>query len=316
MVIAITKHLRGEQHVSYKIKITQLRAYQAIMSTGSVTAAAERLFTSQPNLSRQLALLEEATGLCLFDRTSGGRMVPTSSGLAFFRQIEGTLSGIEQIPEVAHQVLHGGREKLRLGATPPLLHSAFLSDALKTFLKSNSQVRIALESRPRRDIEEWIASGQIDVGLALLPVENPYLITIPLIETAAVAVVPIDHPLSERPRLGPEDIEEFSLILPAHQLLRERIDKTFATLGHTLQPDIEASSALACCKYTDDGFGITLCDPFSPTAFNGNNLKVIELFPKVSLSYGVILAKGRRSSDLVEAMITCLEHHAQELSQK
>ena len=51
------------------MKLQQLRYFLAIVDNGlNITAAADRLYTSQPGVSKQLKLLEEELGLKLFIR--------------------------------------------------------------------------------------------------------------------------------------------------------------------------------------------------------------------------------------------------------
>ncbi|WP_354679662.1 LysR family transcriptional regulator, partial [Cupriavidus plantarum] len=58
------------------MKFKEISAFQAVMRSGSMTAAATELYTSQPNVSRLIAQLEYATGLTLFTRNAG-RLTPT-----------------------------------------------------------------------------------------------------------------------------------------------------------------------------------------------------------------------------------------------
>lgn len=301
--------IRTSFSVAYNVKLNQLRAYQAIMLTGSVTAAAERLHTTQPAISRQLAALEQATKLRLFERRSGGRMVPTALGLSFFRHIEGTLSGIEDIPDVASQLRESGQARLRIGATPPLLNSAFVSKALKLFVQKQPKTRLSIESRSRHDIEEWVANGQIDLGLALLPADSPLVKAIPLFSTFAVAVVHSESPLARRRVLDPDSLTGSRLILPSRQLIRALIDQSVSEKGKTLSADIEVSSALTCCKLAADGLGVSVCDPFSPTAFESSGLRVLKWKPEVSLTYGVLISDTRELSSSARVFAECLGEH-------
>ena len=52
-------------------KFRQVEIFWAVMTTGSATAAAEMLHTSQPTVSRELALFEKNTQLELFRRQAG-----------------------------------------------------------------------------------------------------------------------------------------------------------------------------------------------------------------------------------------------------
>lgn len=297
--------------MAFNVKLNQLRAYQTIMLTGSVTAAAERLHTTQPAISRQLASLEQATKLRLFERRSGGRMVPTPLGLSFFRHIEGTLSGIEDIPDVASQLRESGEARLRIGATPPLLNSTFVSMALQLFLQRQPKTRLSIESRSRHDIEEWVANGQIDLGLALLPADSPLVQAVPLFSTQAVAVVHKSSPLARRKSLDPATVKDASrLILPSRQLLRALIDQKVSELGQTLSADIEVSSALTCCKLAADGVGVAICDPFSPTAFEASGLRALKWKPEVNLTYGILFSNRRELSIPARVLAECLGQQA------
>lgn len=51
-----------------KLSVRHIEVFRAIMAAGSVTGAARLLFTSQPTVSRELARLEQVTGLNLFER--------------------------------------------------------------------------------------------------------------------------------------------------------------------------------------------------------------------------------------------------------
>ena len=69
------------------MNLKHIEAFARSWCRGSMTAAAKELFTSQPNVSRLIAQLERETGLRLFQR-SGVRLIPTSEGKAFFREVE------------------------------------------------------------------------------------------------------------------------------------------------------------------------------------------------------------------------------------
>jgi DNA-binding transcriptional LysR family regulator len=56
-----------------------VRAFLAVVEAGSLTRAAERLDSSQPTLSRQIATLEQVLGTPLFERTAR-RLAPTAAG--------------------------------------------------------------------------------------------------------------------------------------------------------------------------------------------------------------------------------------------
>lgn len=289
--------------MSNRIKLRQLRAYQAIMSTGSITSAAERLNTTQPAISKHLAALEEAIGMVLFNRRRGGPMNPTRAGTRFYKAIEGTLWGLDSIADIAREITEHSRARLRIVGTEPLINSSLLTGALTRFKAKYPNVRFFLEARHRLDIEEWVASRQADIGLALLPAESPLITTRSIIKTRAVAIVADTHRLAKRKSISLSDVEEERLILPSPQLQRSRIDASLSSADKQLNIDIEATSVLTCCKFAASGFGVAICDPFTPNVFSYAGLKVLKWEPEVSLTYGALFHREDEESEIIEEVL-------------
>jgi len=275
--------------MSNRVGLRQLRAFHAVMMCGSVSAAAERLNLTQPAISKQLSSLEFALGIRLFQRRSGSAMTPTREGLEFFRAAEATISGLEDLQTIAREIVERGRRRVRVAATPPLLNSAPLMLALQRFTAAQPNVHIALESRSRLDIEDWLVNRQIDFALALLPASNPALRTEALAETRVIAAMSPDHPLARYEELTPELLEGHRVILTSRQPMRTLIDGVLQRLDHGLSADLEVSSALTCCRLAASGLGVALCDPFSPTAFEADALVIRRWAPEVRLTYGLLM---------------------------
>ena len=68
------------------MELYQLKTFVAIAREGSLTRAAERVFTSPPAVSAQLKALEDELGVKLFERTPRG-MVPTEAGTRLLEAI-------------------------------------------------------------------------------------------------------------------------------------------------------------------------------------------------------------------------------------
>ena len=72
-----------------RMGLKHVEAFRAVFVTGSMTQAAQRMHTSQPQISRLIGQLEAITQFPLFDR-SGGRLRPTVDGSRFFQEVEKT----------------------------------------------------------------------------------------------------------------------------------------------------------------------------------------------------------------------------------
>lgn len=292
--------------MSDRIGLRQLRAFHAVMMTGSIGAAAERLHLSQPAISKQLTALEHALHLHLFHRRSGRETTPTPDGIAYYRAIESTILALEDLEPIARNIRDGRRNRIRIAATPPLINSAPLMEAVARFLETNPDVQISLEPRHRLDIEQWVVTRQIDIALALLPGNHPDLTSVPFVETHAVVALRRDHPLAELTRITPDDLISESVILPSQQPLRVKIDAALDAVNTIMRPTHEATSATTCCRMALTGLGVAICDPFSPTAFGSGDLVTRPWHPTVALTYGVLVNHSPRSDDMSAELMELL----------
>ena len=97
----------------------QIECFRAVMYTGSMTLAAAQLHTSQPNVSRAIALLQRETQLNLFERV-GQRVVPTPEAQALLKEVDRVYVGLQSIRAAADRIRTLGVEGLRIAVTPAL----------------------------------------------------------------------------------------------------------------------------------------------------------------------------------------------------
>src|SRR4029453_17097329 len=94
---------------------TQLIAFLAVVRHGSVTAAAQELYVTQPSVSAAVAALERELGVELTER-AGRSVRPTAAGTAYPRYAPHVVGLLKEGAEVAGRVAEGAEQQLRLGA--------------------------------------------------------------------------------------------------------------------------------------------------------------------------------------------------------
>ena len=97
------------------VTLTQLSAFLTVVRRGSVTAAAEELFVTQPSVSAAVAALEREVGAKLLERDGRG-LRPTDAGTAFAPYAAHVLGLLEQGERAAREAAEGGRTMLRISA--------------------------------------------------------------------------------------------------------------------------------------------------------------------------------------------------------
>lgn len=104
--------------------LRHVRTFVTVAELGTVSRAAERLHVAQPALSRQIALLEDALGLKLFDRV-GRRLLLTSEGEQLLNDCRGLLNYARAVGEQAQVLRRGDVGVLRVSASPHLIEGIF-----------------------------------------------------------------------------------------------------------------------------------------------------------------------------------------------
>ena len=104
------------------MEIRQLEALNAIVTSGSVTAAGRMLGRSQPVVSRQISDLEAELGFMLFARTRPA-ITLTEQGAEFYQEVRGILADLHQLESRVQGMRSGQVRPLRILASVDLARS-------------------------------------------------------------------------------------------------------------------------------------------------------------------------------------------------
>lgn len=184
-----------------ELKVRQLEVFRAVMETGSVTAAAARLHCTQPAVSVALSKFEKSAGLTLFDRDRG-RFVPTPEGEALYVEVERGLLGLGRIASKANELRAGRVGHLSVGTDGAI---TLVADVVARFQQQQHDVTIDLYLRPSKEIVNWIANHQLDVGIIEGTASWPGVAFEPFVQTC-VCLLPENHPLAEKSTISVRDL--------------------------------------------------------------------------------------------------------------
>lgn len=178
------------------IKVVELQSY---------TKAAEQLNYTQSGVSHAISAMEEEFGFPLLIRSrSGVRLTP--DGERVLPAIRGIVNSTEQLNQIVSAVKGLNAGTVRVGAfTSVAVH--WLPGMIKQFQRDYPNVDFQLLNGDYHDIEQWLASGSIDLGFVNLPMQGDCP-CIPLGEDRLLAVLPKDHRLANRERFPLEELEK------------------------------------------------------------------------------------------------------------
>lgn len=143
------------------LDISLIRAFLAVVDTGSVTAAARLLNRTQAAVSLQLKRLEDALGQPLFEREHK-RLTLAASGERLLGLAKRVVALNDEMWERMHKPSFEG--EVRFGVPVDLI-STYVPPILRRFNATWPGVRVSLVAKNSHDLLEDLASGAIDLTL-------------------------------------------------------------------------------------------------------------------------------------------------------
>ena len=142
--------------------IYQLERFIAVAEELNFSAAAERLFTTQPAITYQINALEKETGLHLFERTTR-RTKLTAAGQSFYLDMVQMTSFGRQALKKAQDIQDADRSHLTVGLRQLFDYSTF-SSILAEFQHQFPNACVDVVPQDNRRPLEQLRSGQLDIG--------------------------------------------------------------------------------------------------------------------------------------------------------
>ncbi|MCC7319862.1 MAG: LysR family transcriptional regulator [Rubellimicrobium sp.] len=249
------------------LSMTEIEAFRAAIMTGSLSAAARLLGTSQPNVTRLISRMERRLGYALFIRRSRG-VTPTVEAEMLHAEVDQSFYGLSEISRAAEEIGQFKGAHITVGSVPaPLL--GIVPQALAAWSERFGDLSITVELRESERILHWIRARRFDIGLVspIHQVRDVNIITRHRLPYLALG--PGDHPLfaGQEGALDLGTIGDVPLIVPglAYFMAICPDPGTRAAIQQKLRIDAFVSQTAA--QFAMDGLGIALVDPITAHHF-------------------------------------------------
>ena len=140
------------------MNLKQLEYFSAVAEAKSISLAARNLHVAQPPISRQLALLEDELGVCLFLRTNKGVEL-TEAGRSLYRQSQNLFQDMRMIVDSVRDINTGMRGLLKIGMIYSNISIAL--QYLKEFRAQYPQVELYVRLGSPGDLLEDLNKGDL-----------------------------------------------------------------------------------------------------------------------------------------------------------
>ncbi|NID16984.1 LysR family transcriptional regulator [Luteibacter yeojuensis] len=181
----------------------QLEVFVTVATTGSVRAASERLFMSQPAASMALAELERQIGSPVFSRERG-RLRLNDRGRELLPLARELIERHAEFARMAEGAVTGLSGEIGVGASNTV-GNYLVGDLLGPFAAEHPGVSLRLGVANTARIAQGVLDHDFDVGCVEGPVTHPALEVRPWRDDRLVVCARPDHPLARKKRLRRED---------------------------------------------------------------------------------------------------------------
>ncbi len=211
-----------------KIDLQHLHYAVTAADHGSFRRAAEALLLRQSTLSRCIRQLEEAIGVIVFDRSSGG-VQATEAGRSFLRSARSILEQMESLVANANSV--GRVEAGRLGiGYYTSLSAGNLRATLMDFKQRFPQVELGMAERSRARLIAALRNGALDIAIVTgdAPLEDNKVLS--LWSERTLVALPEGHSLADRKTIYWTDLRGETVLLSHYDQGRELEDLLMSKL--------------------------------------------------------------------------------------
>lgn len=180
--------------------LADLRAFIAVASHASFSAAAAELHLSQSALSRRIDRLESALGARLLERTTR-RVSLNAEGREFLRRARELLDGLEESMMNIRAVATKMRGEVTVACVPSAVRY-FLPQVLRDYHEAYPQIVVRIVDEGANNVLAAVAGGEADFGLNYVGTQEPDIDFAPILNEPFVLACRRDHALARRRKVA------------------------------------------------------------------------------------------------------------------
>ncbi len=258
--------------MSYQLELRHFKYFKAVAEELNFRNAADRLFISQPGLSRQIGQMEEILNAKLFERTKR-KVSLTSSGKYLLEEVNGILNRLDAATRQVELIEKGASGELKIG----LLGSAMQQVVPEFLMKLTDRfpdVHASVDEMNNGAQIEGVLRGRLDIGFVRVARAPEPLKIKPVVSDTFSLVLPEDHWLTPSKFKNIKQLEDEEFILFSKEyspLYYNKIMSIFEDQGFVPKISHKSVHALTIFKLVECGLGIAV---IPTTLKDGFDLKI------------------------------------------
>lgn len=185
--------------------------FQTVIDQGTFNKAAAVLNVTPSAISHSVNQLETELGFPVFVRSRNGVKL-TPDGEKILPLIQEIINGQSRLEQVAQQIQGLDTGLIRIGAFSSACIN-WLPPLIRNFAKNYPQVKISVRQAGFSEITQAVKSGQLDLGLTMLPENEKGISCEKILEDEIYCIAPKDFQVKNGHSISEEDLVNYNFIL-------------------------------------------------------------------------------------------------------
>lgn len=288
--------------------IRHLWLFLAVAEEQNFGRAAKRLGMSQPPLSEQIQILEQALKVTLFERSRrGARLTPV--GAAILPAVRKFADQLQRLELAVEEAVAGQSAMLTIGAISTAMFDV-LPGVIEQLKTQYPQLTVSVREIDSVEAIPALEAGDIDLAFARLDGDfGASIQSFPLTEDRLMVALPVDHPLASRKRISLASLATEPLVMFSRNVSPVYFDNLIATCrasGFSPRVLHEVRSVASQIAFVSCGQGIALV-PASLKKLAPSNVVLRPLSQKLNVVTTAVAWNTLRPNPLVEALVNQLK---------
>ncbi len=263
--------------MSNQLEFRHFRYFLAVAEDLHFRKAAERLYISQPGLSRQIKQMEDSLGISLFERHNR-KVELTKAGKYLQKELAGSFKRFDELLEHAKLLNDGIDGNLKLGYVGSAMQKA-IPEILIQFRKKHPNVLFSLKEMDNTKQIQGLLNQEIDIGFVRLERVPRGLEMFSILEDTFSLVLPKSHKIDEQNFKGLSQFKDEPFILfdaSYSESYYEKVMQIFDDSGFSPIVSHNTVNASSIYRLVENSFGVSIVPTSLKFGFN-MEIKFIEL---------------------------------------
>ena len=267
------------------LNLNFLKIFYEVANCNSFLKAANKLYITQPAISRSIAKLEDELGVVLFHRANNGVSL-TPYGQVLYKYIKESSDLLDACERMLKSMSNEEDTNIVIGVQSHIVMN-YLMTKIIDFRKNYPNIKMRFVDLPTRNLVEELVKGNLDFVIDTSPIESIYnnieITPIITLDTCFVKSIKNKATISSF-----EDLKDQTLILPTtRSSLRKNLNNCFAENNLKFEPMIEFPTEELIINATRNNAGIGYVVKSNSNLSNMDNIEIIEMqeeLPKIEIN--------------------------------